>query len=181
MYSDSRLRSAEHARGLLLVQTLVLFGGAIFAWSKLLPQFTNFQSLYGTLLRFNDLSVPNPFLTACLYGSLAFLAALYWSCRVFQNPRFASERRLRNFLLFCVIFAASVVAYEAALFYGLLAPGAVPVTCTPGVSPLQTPCFYGLLFFTAAFVTSVFTTRFLKSVPEVIHLRRRGGSDAAVL
>ena len=66
MYSDSRLQSAEHVRGLLLVQTLLLFGGAIFAWSKLLPQFGDFQSRYGTLLHFNDLSIPNTFLTAGL-------------------------------------------------------------------------------------------------------------------
>ena len=170
-----------HAKNLLLAQTLLLFGGAIFAWSKLLPQFGDFQSRYGTLLHFNDLSIPNPFLTACLYGSLAFLVALYWSCRVYQDPHLVSARRLRNFLLFCVIFAASVVAYEAALFYGLLAPGAVPVTCTPGVHPLYTPCFYGLLFFTAAFITSVFTTRFLKSVPEVVHPTRSGQSEGAVL
>ena len=172
---------ATHAKNLLLAQTFLLFGGAIFAWSKLLPQFAHFQSLYGTLLRFNDITIPNPFLTACLYGSTAFLVALYWSCRVYQDPHFVSARRLRNFLLFCVVFAGSVVLYEAALFYKLASITTISVTCTPGVSPLQTPCFYGLLFFTAAFITSVFTTRFLKFVPEVVHLRRRGGSDAAVL
>jgi len=153
MYSDSRLRSAEHARGLLLVQTLVLFGGAIFAWSKLLPQFGD---------------LPRALATACFYGSTAFLAALYWSCCVYQRPALASERRLRNFLLFCVVFAASVVAYEAIVYYKLFGIGTTVFICTPGVSPLQTPCFYGLLFFIAAFALSVGVTRRLKSSSETI-------------
>jgi hypothetical protein len=153
---------------LLGIQSLLLFGGTIFAWSKLIPQFSNFHALYGTLFRFNDCVVPNPFLTACLYGSMAFLVALYWSVRVYQNHEYISERRLRNFLLFCVAFAGSVVAYEAVVYYHLFGPSTTAFICTPGVHPLQTPCFYGMLFFIAAFITSIFSTRRLKSVPGTV-------------
>ncbi len=146
----------------LLIQSLFLFAGTIFSWSKLFPQFLNFQALYGTVFRFNDLSVPNPFLTACLYGSLAFLAALYWSLRVYQRPQWGSGRALRNFLLFCVVFAGSVFLYEAADYYKLLGAGAVSVSCNPGTPPLETPCFTGMLFFVAAFVASVFSARRLR-------------------
>jgi hypothetical protein len=152
---------APHSKNLLFIQSLVLFGGTIFAWSKLLPQIDTFQTLYGTLFRFNDLAVPNPLLTACLYGSTAFLVVLFWSVLVVQRPGYGSQRMLRNALLFCVVFAASVVASEAVEYYKLF-DSAISVTCSPGVPPTQTPCFYGMLFFIAAFITSVYATRRLK-------------------
>lgn len=149
---------------LLILQSLILLGGTVFAWSKLIPQLRDFLALYGTFFRFSDCVIPNPFLTACFYGSAAFLVALFWSLAVYQHPSYASERRLRNFLLFGVVFAASVVSYEAALYYKLLAAGSVPVTCTPGVSPVETPCFTGMLFFIAAYTFSVSVTRRLRTI-----------------
>src|SRR3989344_6945343 len=70
---------------LLGVQTLALFGGTVFAWSKLIQQFENFYSLYGTFFRFSDVSIPNPLTTACFYGSVAFLFLLFFLVGVFQN------------------------------------------------------------------------------------------------
>ncbi|HQT83082.1 MAG TPA: hypothetical protein PLW99_02960 [Candidatus Paceibacterota bacterium] len=150
-------------KNILLVQTLLLFGGTVFAWSATLSQFSTFHSLYGTLFRFTDCTVPNPLTTACFYGSTAFLVALFWSVRAYQRPHPVNQRRLRNFLLFCVVFAASVVAYEAVEYYKLFGPPTSAFICTPGVSPVQSPCFTGLLFFIAAFVTAVFAARRLKS------------------
>ena len=147
-----------NSRPLLALQSLLLFAGSLFAWSKLAPQLTGFYALYGTFFRVSDCAIPNPFVTACLYGSIAFLAALVWSLSAYQRPSFVSERRLRNFLAFCVVFAASVVLSETATYYKLVTT-AVSVTCSPGVPPLQTPCFYGLVFFTASFITAVFATR----------------------
>jgi len=153
-------------RTLLALQVLLLLAGSMFAWVKLVPQFTGFYALYGTFLRVSDCVIPNPFTTACLYGSTAFLVALVWSLGAYQKPDLASERRLRNFLLFCVAFAASVVAYEAVEYYKLFGPSTSAFICTPGVSPLQTPCFIGMLFFIGAYIASVFATRRLKLVSE---------------
>lgn len=136
---------------LLFLQSLLLFGGTVFAWSALLAQFGDSPFFGGT--------GANPLLTACFYGSVAFLVALFWSVRAYQNQSSASERRLRGFLLFCVAFAASVVAYEAVVFYKLLGIGTNAFICTPGVHPLQTPCFIGLLFFTGAFIVSASAVR----------------------
>ena len=147
---------------LLLAQTLTVLGGAILAWSNLIPQLRNFLSLYGTLFKFSGCAVPNPLATACFYGSTAFLVALFWSVRVYQRPTYASQRWLRNFLLFGVVFAASVVAYEALTFYKFISAGTVSVTCTPGASPFQSPCFFGMLFFICAFTISVVATRRLR-------------------
>ncbi len=144
---------------LLLWQSLLLAGGTVFAWSKLIPQFGNFYAAYGTFWRFRDCTIPNPLATACFYGSLAFLFALFWSLAVFRSPSPIGERYLRNFLLFCVFFAGSVVSYEFADYYKLFGSNAIPVSCSPGVFPLLTPCFFGLLFFLGAYITAIFATR----------------------
>lgn len=136
----------------LLVGTLL--AGTLFAWSKLIPQLTNFYTLYGTFFRSN-VAVPNPLLTACLYGSTAFLVALYWSFRVYRHPSATSERYLRNFLVFCTAFAGSVVLSEMAEYYHWFA-SSVSVSCSPGIPPVQTPCFFGMLFFIAALAVSLF-------------------------
>lgn len=138
----------------------------MFAWSKLVPQFTNFYAMYGTFFKFSGCIIPNPFATACLYGSIAFLIALFWSLSVFQYQNQASERWLRNFLLFCVVFAGTIVLLETATYYKLVAP-TVSVTCSPGASPVTTPCFTGMLFFIAAFLASIFATRHLSTSDRV--------------
>jgi len=147
---------------MLFVQTLILFCGTLFAWSKLIPQIQNFQSIYGTVFKFRDCVVPNPFITACFFGSVAFVVVLVWSSRVLQNPTYNSERILRNFLLFCVIFAGSVLLYEIVDFYKLLPSKSIPISCSPGVEPWKTPCFFGLLFFLFGYMTAVVTTYRLK-------------------
>jgi hypothetical protein len=145
-------------KALLGIQSVILFAGIVFAWSKLIPQLVNFYSLYGTFFRISDCVVPNPFVTACLYGSLAFVAALYWSVRVYLLPAQRSERLLRNFLIFCVIFAGSVVLSEAAEYYHLVS-GSVSVTCSRGVAPMQTPCFFGLLYFVTALIVATYAVQ----------------------
>lgn len=145
---------------LLVAQALILFGGTVYAWSKLFAQIDNFRLLHGSLFKFTGYTIPNPLLTACFYGSIAFLIALFWSVRAYQSLSGVNERRLRNFLAFCVAFAASMVLYEAALYYELFTV-TVSVTCSPGASPLTTPCFTGMLFFIAAFIISILATRCL--------------------
>jgi len=149
-------------KNLLLLQSVILAGGTVFAWSKLLQQFSNFQAIYGTLFRFQNCVIPNPFATACFYGSMAFIVATVWSFFVWHDAKNFKERHLRNFLLFCVVFAGSVVAYEFADYYKLFGSAAVPITCTPGVFPLLTPCFTGLLCFLGAYITSIFAVKQLK-------------------
>jgi|SRR3989344_3731983 len=153
-------------RHLFIIQTAILLGGTIFAWSQTLPQFGNFYTAYGTFFRFEDCVIPNPLATACFYGSIAFVVALLWSFRIMQNPDFARERRLKNFLILCVLFAGSVFLYEVIDYYNIFSEsaGAFPISCTPGVFPLKTPCFYGLLFFAGSLVASVFVIRGLKGI-----------------
>ena len=153
-------KSIQH---LFIVQAMILLWGTFFAWSKLIPQMRDFQGLYGTLFYFTDCAIPNPLTTACFYGSVAFMVACIWALWMLQGPSETSARRLRAFLVFCVVFAGSVVLYEAADYYKLFAGDALPISCSPGVHPLKTPCFYGMLFFLSACIVASSIVRKIKN------------------
>ena len=143
---------------LLLVQALLIAGGTVFAWSKLIPQFQVFYAEYGTLFKFEGCVIPNPIATPCFWGSVAFVVALLWSLSLLINEFSArSQWWLRNLLAFGVIFAATVVTFEFLQYYKVI--GGPVISCSPGVFPLKTPCFTGLIFFLLSFVTSIFVVK----------------------
>jgi hypothetical protein len=77
-----------------------------------------------------------------------------------RRYRIQGQRWLRWFLLFGTVFAFTVFGYEAAQFYHWIGGPSVGCVFAP-VSPFQTPCFYGGLFFLASFITSVVVVRTL--------------------
>ncbi len=139
---------------LRIALTLTLLGGALFAWTTLFAQFEKFLNLYGTLFRFADCVMPNPLITPCFYGSVAFVVACVWSAWLIKKPSSTGDLWISRFLGFGVVFALAVLGYEAIEYYHLIDFGGVSVSCAPGVHPLQTPCFTGLLFFLAAYLLS---------------------------
>jgi hypothetical protein len=146
---------------LLTLQTLLLAAGTIFSWSRVVVQFQTFIQRYGTIFRIKDCAFPNPFVTACFYGSVAFIVALVWSGVILQSqtPNPKSERYLRNFLLFCIFFALSVLTFEFLTYYKVFRTSAPIVSCSPGVFPLYTPCFIGMLFFLASYLVARYITK----------------------
>lgn len=125
------------------LRTTILGLGIISAWSALVAQFVRFYG--GAYL------ATNPYLTPCLYGSLAFLVALAWSAYLILYPNLNSEKWLQRLLIFGVVFAALVVTYDCLDYLHLFSFG-VPIVCTPGVNSIYTPCFRGLIFFLLAYI-----------------------------
>ncbi|MFA5954073.1 MAG: hypothetical protein WC817_00865 [Patescibacteria group bacterium] len=147
-------------RKLLFLQTVILAGGVFVSWNATLSQFRQFYDTYGTLLRFNDCAIPNPLLTACFYGALAFLCAFGWSLWLsLKDDVSVSERYLKYFLLFGVVFALSVLGYETLEYYKLFSFGGNIITCSPGTPPYRTPCFYGMLLFLASYIIAFAATK----------------------
>jgi uncharacterized membrane protein YbhN (UPF0104 family) len=132
------------------LRTFILGLGVVSAWSALILQFSNF---YGAVA-----GATNPYLTPCLYGSLCFLAALAWSGYLIVRPNAQSEVWLQRLLAFGIVFAAVVVAYDCADYLGLFRFG-VPIVCSPGVNPIYTPCFRGLVFFALAYAAGAWQIR----------------------
>ena len=144
---------------LLYVQTFLIASGTIFAWTILIGKFSEFYALYGDFFRFKDCAMPNPLITPCFYGSVAFLIALIWSVKVLKTKSIKSESWLRWFLLFGVVFAFSVTTQEALHYYNVIS--GPKFACDPFlVHPLKTACFYGGLFYVASFIASLFVLKY---------------------
>lgn len=144
------------------IQSLLLLCGTLFSWLALTQQFKVFYAAHGTLFQFTNCIVPNPLVTPCFYGALAFAVAFIWSLYNLCHPdKKHCQRWLRNFLLFGVVFAFSVLTYEALEYYHFFTPEN-SISCAPGVHPLKTPCFQGALFFLTAWTASVAAYRIQK-------------------
>ena len=145
----------------LLAQTFILATGVIYSWSRVVIQFQTFIAKYGTIFRIKDCTYPNPMVTACFYGAVAFLLAFAWSMKIYldKEPKLICEKRLRWFLLFGVCFAASVLTFEFLLFYKVIKLSGPIIACSPGVFPLKTPCFVGMNLFLVGYLLAVFITR----------------------
>lgn len=140
----------------------VLGIGVVSAWAALIVQFRVFYAAYGTFAHASTGLATNPFLTPCLYGSLAFLGAFVWASILHLRPSVRSDIWLSRLLLFGVVFAGVVSAYDCVQYYHIFSLG-IPVVCDPNTNPFFTACFRGFLFFIAAYILSFWTTP--RSVP----------------
>lgn len=132
---------------------LVLAGGTLFSWYNTALLFKAFYVYYPSVLTIGYTLVPNPLLTPCFYGAVAFAGALVWALVLALKPHEASSLWLKRFIVFGVCFASAVLVYEALEYYHLISLSR-SVSCSPGVHPFKTPCFGGLLFFIGAYLTA---------------------------
>jgi len=147
---------------LFRLQTLTLAGGSIFAWYTVFGDFSRFFSAGGRITQFSGCQFPNPLITPCFYGAIAFLIALGWSIFILQNPenkKRISQKRLNWLLLAGTLFAWSMVAKE---FYKYFTPhtGAY-IGCSglPTQNPVFTPCLTGASIYLISLILSIFILR----------------------
>lgn len=134
------------------LRLVILVGGAIFAWTTVLTNFSKFYIISHTLFVAKSFGVTNPALTPCFWGSIGFLVAIFWAYKLLANKH--TQQYFTWFLVGCNIFAWSVFASEV-VRYMRSATGTL-VTCSGTVtSPLGSSCFVGALFFSAALLTSL--------------------------
>lgn len=145
------------SKKLLYLQTMILAGGVVFSWSRVVIQISGFNSSYETST--------NPLVTACFYGALAFIAALIWSGIILQyeSMDIKKEKYLRNFLLLGTLFALTIWGSELLTYYKIINIPLSALSCAPDTNPFLTPCFGGLLFFLGAFLTALIITSTHKS------------------
>ena len=122
----------------------ILGSGMVCAWYALGEQFIAYNNAQTSFV-----PLVHPMLTPCFYGSCAFVAAFVWSLLLVAYPN-APYRWFVRFLALCTLFAFAVVVYES-LMYMHIIPTLI-VNCSPGVHPLHTPCFSGMLFFAVSYV-----------------------------
>ena len=143
---------------LYLTQVWVLVAGSLFAWYTVYVDFARFYGIEGTLLKIKDCAVPNPVVTPCFYGAIAFILALAWSIKIYKSAadqQIICEKKLRWLLVASVLFAWGNFVYIFTKFYQA---GFNPTAGCSGVvttSPFLTPCFFGMLFFILALIIAI--------------------------
>lgn len=128
------------SKNIHLMLKIILVGGTVFAWFTIFQDFLRFQSIYGTIFRIKDCSIPNPVLTPCFYGGFGFILATILAFK-------SSFKWLEYLLIGCVIFAFGNLSYEIYKFY--FEVNKVKLSCS-GVETeniFTTPCFFGAMIF----------------------------------
>lgn len=147
---------SEHT--LMRAQMGLLGGGTLFAWYSVATDALRFYRTEGTLLKFSDCVYPNPVTTPCFWGAVLFVVILVLAVRR------AREQRIVQLLVLGTVFAWGNFFWGVRSFYQ--APSGEGTSCSgvPVDSPLESSCFYGALFFTAALGAGVAYLRALKRV-----------------
>lgn len=128
--------------------TVILALGSTYAWYTNIHEIISFNDFYGTLLRFQNTVSPNPFLTPCFYGGIAFLLALFLSIK--------GNKYLHLLLIAGTLFAWGNWSWGIAQFYLFNLSESISCSGTTTSNPFLTPCFIGASFFTLALVNSFF-------------------------
>jgi len=138
---------------LLIIQSLVLLAGTVFAWSTVAGDFTRFYSVEGTM---------SPIMTPCFYGAWAFLTALIWSLAILAWPsekQKVHQRRLVFLLVGGTLFAWGNFTYGLVKFLANQSQPTIGCSGAMVANPFTTPCFIGALFFFAALLISLVILR----------------------
>jgi len=144
------------------IESVVLAGGTLFAWSTVLADFRRFFQAGGTLGQFTGTTYPHPALTPCFYGAILFLVALTWALTLPADPperRRRAVRQLTGMLVLGTVFAWGNFAYE---LYRYGQPHEGPyLSCSGTVAahPVYTPCFIGALIYLAALAVALVGAR----------------------
>lgn len=137
---------------LLILQSIIIFGGVAFAWFTVANDFLRFYS--------NTRAI-NPIFTPCFYGAIGFLIAYIYSLYIYFAKETTSKKHQRYLMIFLLcgtIFGWSNFILELCRFYFI---SGSKTSCSGLVvsSPFVTPCFYGSVIYLLSLISSVFAWR----------------------
>jgi hypothetical protein len=118
----------------------VLGIGVGFSWVTVFSDFQRFYDIYGTIFRIQNCLVPNPVVTPCFYGAIAFFVSF-----ILLLAR--KYIYLKYLLIGGTLFAWGNFSYEAYKFY--MPSNIEKIGCSGVVvtNLFATPCFYGAVIY----------------------------------
>lgn len=133
-------------------QIFFLISGVIFSTFTTVQSIIQHYNLEGSFLKFRDCTYPNPLITPCFYGMIAFWVALIWAIKIFRENK--EYKGIMYFLIAGTIFAWGNFSYE--VFQYIQAGSKEIITCSGHVSnPLESSCFYGSILFTLSLLFTI--------------------------
>lgn len=142
----------------LYLQSLTLTGGTVFAWFTVFTDFSRFFNAGHEITTLTGYVPPNPLVTPCFYGAIAFLIALGLSINVILSKAknlTKHQKRLNYLLIAGSLFAWGNVAYEFYKYFQATTEEYIGCSGHLVSSPFETACFIGACVYLAALVVSV--------------------------
>ena len=143
---------------ILYIQSLILSGGVVFAWFTVFGDFGRFFNAGHTITTLTGCTPPNPLITPCFYGAIAFLIALGWSINILlanDNKKARSQKKLNYLLIAGTLFAWGNVAYEFYKFFKATTEEYIGCSGQLVSHPFETACFIGASIYLLALITSL--------------------------
>ncbi len=148
-----------------LARFLVLVAGVGVSWFATITNFVAFYNIEGTIFKIKDCLLPNPVVTPCFWGALAFVFAAIWSYKLYKKENLKHEKYFLYFMVGCVLFAWSNFTIE--LMGVTPKPGAIVAPCPATTSsPFVSPCFFGSVLFTFGMALTYIISRKVKNNPQ---------------
>ena len=142
----------------LLVQTIILALGIAVAWFSVIGDFNRFYQTEGTIFKIANCTYPNPVTTPCFYGAIAIVITFIWSFRLWRKQELLLSSQKYLMWLLCAGTAFAWTNFGLSWYRFTQATSGGSFTCSgvPMANPFLTPCFFGSVLFSAAFITAAY-------------------------
>ncbi len=154
------------------LQTLqigVLAGGSLFAWYTVFNDFGRYFAASGKIFDFSgSCRFPNPLMTPCFYGAIAFLICLGWAINNFYADSFGykNQKNLNYLIIACNLFAWGNFSNSLYKFYRPRTGIFYNCSGLPATNPFSAPCFYGASVYLFSLIISLIILQSLKKFQE---------------
>ena len=81
------------------------FLGVCVSWYATITNFIAFYNIEGTIFKIKDCVLPNPIVTPCFWGAVAFIVTLYFSYKLLKKHNPKHEKYLHKRLFLRLLFA----------------------------------------------------------------------------
>jgi hypothetical protein len=130
---------------------VTLLFGILVSWTATIKAFINFYNIEGTIFKIKDCLIPNPVVTPCFWGSLAFFLAAIWAYKLKNKESLRKENYFLYFMAGSFVFAWSNFVIE--LIGVTPKPGSIIAPCPATTSsPFTGACFFGSILFTFSLI-----------------------------
>jgi hypothetical protein len=136
-------------------QILFLFAGTIVAWLAVYDDFARFYGKEGTIFKIENCTYPNPIVTPCFYGAIAFLAFFIWAIMVVRRTEIREKIRQEQYLSWALV-CGTLFGWGnfIKLYLDYIQGSQIGCSGAPMTIPFATPCFYGSCIFLLSLIVS---------------------------
>lgn len=133
--------------------------GSLFSVGTVLGDYMRFYDVEGTIFRIKDCASPNPLMTPCFWGAIAFVVAFFWARRLYYRLE-RYDMYIYHTSLSVFLVGGSIFAWTNFMrgYLAFINHGSKPIIGCSGqlvTNPFETPCFWGSVLFSISLVIAI--------------------------